>query len=145
MADAAPDLAALTGAFLRAVTFAAGETPDYERIRDLFVDGGRLIRNDGDAPEIATVDEFIAPRRRMVEAGELTWFEETESSAIDESFGNVAHRFSTYTKCGELNGTLFEARGVITTQFVRTPAGWKMSSMAWDDERPGLSIPDRYA
>src|SRR6266404_4013075 len=41
-----------------------------------------------------------------------------------------------------MKGVLFEARGMISTQFILTPAGWKMSSMAWDDERPGLSIPD---
>ncbi|MEO8848537.1 MAG: RidA family protein [Casimicrobiaceae bacterium] len=29
---------------------------------------------------------------------------------------------------------------MITTQFVNTPRGWKMSTMAWDDERPGLSM-----
>jgi len=32
---------------------------------------------------------------------------------------------------------------VITTQFVRTPAGWRISAMAWDDEREGLAVPDR--
>ena len=37
-----------------------------------------------------------------------------------------------------------DARSVISTQFIRTPRGWKTSSMAWDDERPGLGIPDRY-
>jgi len=30
---------------------------------------------------------------------------------------------------------------VISTQFIKTPEGWKMSAMAWDDERPGLSLP----
>jgi hypothetical protein len=32
----------------------------------------------------------------------------------------------------------------ISTQFVKTTAGWKISAMAWDDERPGLSIPEHY-
>jgi len=36
--------------------------------------------------------------------------------------------------------TSFDARRMVTTQFVKTPEGWKMSAMAWDDERPGLSI-----
>jgi hypothetical protein len=30
---------------------------------------------------------------------------------------------------------------MISTQFILTPAGWKISAMAWDDEHPGLSIP----
>ena len=33
------------------------------------------------------------------------------------------------------NGAAFGANGAISTQFVLTPNGWRMSSMAWDDER----------
>jgi hypothetical protein len=138
------ELAALTAAFLRAVTFARGERPDYDAIRGLFIDGGKLIRNFGE-PEVATVDEFIAPRRALVDAGTLTEFEEVEHSHITEVFGNVAHRMSTYGKRGVQNGVPVSARGVMSTQFVRTPEGWRMSSMAWDDERPGLELPERYA
>jgi hypothetical protein len=43
-----------------------------------------------------------------------------------------------------MHGEAIAGRGLISTQFIRTPRGWKMSSMAWDDERPGLAIPDRY-
>jgi hypothetical protein len=46
----------------------------------------------------------------------------------------VAHRFSTYEKRGVRDGTPFAARGRIATQFVRTPGGWRITSMAWDDE-----------
>ncbi len=35
-----------------------------------------------------------------------------------------------------------EVRGAISTQFVRTADGWRISSMAWDDERPGLELPE---
>jgi hypothetical protein len=138
------ELTTLTEEFLAAVTFPAGGRPTYDRIRDLFVSDGKLIRNSGDAPEIETVDEFIAPRQRTVDAGELTEFREAELAAITELFGNVAHRFSTYEKEGVLNGSAFAARGAISTQFIRTPSGWRISSMAWDDERPGLALPERY-
>jgi hypothetical protein len=138
------EIAALTGAFLAAVTFQPGETPDYDAIHDLFIERGLLIRNL-DVPEVATVAEFVAPRRALVDAGRLTEFEEVELAAVTEVFGNVAHRMSTYGKRGVQDGAFFAARGVISTQFVRTPDGWRMSSMAWDDERPGLALPERYA
>jgi hypothetical protein len=80
----------------------------------------------------------------MVDSGALTHFREVEIAAITEAFGNVAHRFSTYEKRGSMHGSEFAARGAISTQFVRTPSGWRISSMAWDDERPGLVLPDRY-
>ena len=80
----------------------------------------------------------------MVDAGELTCFKEVEIAEITEIFGNVAHRFSTYEKYGINQGAEFKGRGVISMQFILTDAGWKISAMAWDDERPGLTLPDRY-
>jgi hypothetical protein len=132
------------GAFLRAVSFERGQQPSYGDLPGLFIAGGTLIRAISDVPEIATVDEFIAPRQATVDSGALEWFEEVEVAQITEVFGNVAHRLSTYEKRGLLNGSTIDARGAISTQFVRTEDGWRMSSMAWDDERPGLTLPERY-
>jgi hypothetical protein len=108
----------------------------------LFIEPGLLIKNSGATPEVASVRQFIEPRQAMVSAGALTRFNEAELSETTEVFGNVAHRFSAYAKSGMLNGVAFEARGMISTQFILTPVGWKMSAMAWDDERPGLSLPN---
>jgi hypothetical protein len=137
-------LKAIIDAFFEAVSFEEGSSPAYDRIRELVVPGGLLIRNSGAAPEIATVDEFIAPRQALVDSGELTSFAEFETHAITEVFGQVAHRLSTYGKRGVSGGEPFEGAGIISTQFVLTPDGWRISSMAWDDERPGLEIPARY-
>jgi ketosteroid isomerase-like protein len=140
----AEQFAAVVDAFFAAVSFHEGSTPAYERLRELVVPGGQLIKNSGDAPEVATVDEFIQSRQALVDSGELTSFAEFETHAITEVFGGVAHRMSTYGKHGVANGASFTAVGVITTQFVLTPVGWLISSMAWDDARPGLDIPARY-
>ena len=138
------ELDRLAAEFFRAVSFDSGETPPYQNIQTLFVEAGLLIKNTAIPPEISTVRQFLAPRQAMIASGQLTCFRESELSETTEIFGNVAHRFSAYEKSGTLNGVPFEARGMISTQFVLTPAGWKMSAMAWDDERPGLSIPDHY-
>ena len=134
------ELERLSSEFFRAVSFEHGETPPYRVIRDLFIERGLLIKNTGTTPEILSIDQFIEPRQAMVDAGELTRFSETELHQTTELFGNVAHRFSAYEKSGTMKGVPFEARGMISTQFVLTPQGWKMISMAWDDERPGLSV-----
>jgi hypothetical protein len=134
----------LIGEFFRAVSFDSGQRPNYGRLYDLFIEGAKLIKNSSPTPEISTVGQFIAARQPMVDSGELTFFHEAESAEITEIFGNVAHRFSTYEKRGISNGAASAAKGVISTQFIRTPSGWRMSSMAWDDERQGLTIPDRY-
>jgi hypothetical protein len=138
------ELDRLSNAFFRAVSFEPGDAPPYGVIRELFIEQGLLIKNTGTTPEISSVEQFIQPRQDMVDAGELTRFKETELDQTTVLFGNVAHRFSAYTKSGTLKGVPFEARGMISTQFVLTPLGWKMSSMAWDDERTGLSIPNSH-
>jgi hypothetical protein len=142
--DLRAELTALIDEFFRAVSFDSGKTPAYARIHALFIDDGKLIKNSSELPEISNVDAFIASRQRMVDSGALTSFEEFETAQTTEVFGNIAHRLSTYEKRGTMRGEAIEGRGVISTQFIRTPSGWKMSSMAWDDERPGLAIPDRY-
>ena len=134
------DLDRLVLKFFRAVSFESGGAPSYQDIAGLFIERGLLIKNTGPTPEICSVKEFIEPRQALVNAGALTRFLESEISESTVIFGNIAHRFSSYAKSGTSGGQSFEARGMITTQFVSTPSGWKMSAMAWDDERPGLSI-----
>jgi hypothetical protein len=138
------ELKARLDEFFQAVSFGSGQRPSYARIRDLSIDDGKLIRNSSAAPEISSVEEFIASRQRLADSCALTSFEEVETAEITEVFGNVAHRFSTHEKRGTVHRKAIEGSGVSSTQFIRTPSGWKMTSMAWDDERPGLTIPDRY-
>lgn len=134
----------LTAAFFEAVSFQAGAKPAYQNLWALFIGNALLIKNSSTSPEITTVSQFIEPRQRSVDSGELTAFRESETAEITEIFGNVAHRFSTYEKYGVRHGAEFEGRGIISIQFIKTETTWKMSCMAWDDERPGLKIPERY-
>ncbi|EJL81006.1 hypothetical protein PMI15_03523 [Polaromonas sp. CF318] len=135
------ELDLLAARFFRAVSFEPGEVPSYGDIHGLFIATGLLIKNTGATPEISSVAEFIAPRQALVDSGALTRFKEWELSEHTQMFGNIAHRYSAYGKAGTQDGKTFEARGVISTQFIKTPEGWKMSAMAWDDERPGLALP----
>jgi hypothetical protein len=123
------------------VSFEEGGAPAYEDIFGLFVLPGLLIKNTGASPEISTVREFVEPRLAAFRAGELTRFNEVELQETTHIFGKVAHRFNSYAKSGTARGVPFAARGMISTQFVLTPQGWRMSAMAWDDEGPGVSLP----
>ena len=143
-ADIRTQLDTLIADFFRAVSFETGESPAYGKIQALFVPDGKLINNGSDTPEVSTIEQFIASRQQTIDSGTLTSFQENETAEISEIFGNVAHRFSTYTKRGRVDGIAVEGRGLISTQLIRTPSGWKITSMAWDDERPGLTIPARY-
>ncbi|MEU2066118.1 GNAT family N-acetyltransferase [Streptomyces anulatus] len=132
--DTKAELDQLTRAFLGAFTNTGGTRPNVGAIREVFIPQGRIISNVGDELVIYDLDAFITPRERMLTDGTLIEFSEWEVAERTEIFGSIAHRFSQYRKSGFLNGAWFEGSGRKTTQFVRTPTGWKMSSMAWDDE-----------
>jgi len=128
-------IGALMTSFLRAVSFKTGDRPDDGELPALFIPQARLIRTSGPVPEISSVEQFVRTRQRAVDAGELTSFDETELAQTTELFGNIAHRFSSYALRGTTDHGSIDVRGAISTQFIRTEAGWRISSMAWDDER----------
>ncbi|MEV8528744.1 DUF4440 domain-containing protein [Streptomyces sp. NPDC052000] len=127
------ELDRLMSRFLGAFTNTDGRRPDVDRVREVFIPQGMIISNVGDEPVVYDLDAFIEPREKILTDGSLTEFSEWEVAEHTEVFGSVAQRFSEYRKSGFLNGTWFEGSGHKATQFVRTPAGWRMSSMAWDD------------
>lgn len=118
---------------------------DLSAVNRLFIPEGVIIKNTDSAPEIYNLQQFIEPREKMLNEGVLIDFKEEELFEKTEIFGNIAHRFSLYKKSGVLSGTTFETKGMKTIQFIKTPNGWKMSSLAWDDEKEGLSVPDEYS
>jgi len=124
-------------AFFRAVSFEPGLPPAYERLRELFIARGLLINNTGSSTEISDLEQFIGIRQARFRAGEVTHYRVEEVSETTAIFGNVAHRASVFKRSGTRDNKTFETRGMIFTQFVRTPGGWLMSAAAWDDQRRG--------
>ncbi|MEU9026680.1 DUF4440 domain-containing protein [Streptomyces sp. NPDC048383] len=133
MSDVKRELDQLMRTFLGAFDNTGGGRPRLEAVREVFIPQGMIIKNVGGETVVHDLDGFIAPRERILTDGTLTEFREWEVDERTEIFQSIAHRFSEYRKAGCLDGTWFEGRGRKTTQFVRTPAGWRMSSMAWDD------------
>jgi hypothetical protein len=131
--DDKADLDRLMTAFLGAFTNVGGLAPNVQVIRDVFLPEGMIISTVGTEPVVYDLESFIAPREKLLTDGTLTEFSEWEVAEETEIFGSIAHRFSSYRKSGLRDGVPFEGEGRKTTQFVRTPGGWRMSSMAWDD------------
>ncbi|MCX5206506.1 DUF4440 domain-containing protein [Streptomyces sp. NBC_00237] len=127
------ELDRLMGAFLGAFDNRGERRADVAAVREVFIPEGMIIKNVGGEPVIYDVESFVEPREKMLGDGTLTEFSEWEIAERTEVFGTVAHRFSAYGKSGFLDGEWFEGAGRKTTQFLRTPVGWRMSSMAWDD------------
>ncbi|MGW5188074.1 hypothetical protein ACWEOO_02375 [Kribbella sp. NPDC004138] len=127
------ELDELMRTFLGAFTNTGGRHPDVQAVREVFIPEGIIIANVGAGPIIYTLDTFIEPRERMLTDGTLTEFSEWEVSEQTEICGTIGHRLSEYRKSGFRDGEPFEGTGYKTTQFIHTPAGWKMTSMAWFD------------
>jgi RimJ/RimL family protein N-acetyltransferase len=129
------EISKLTTRFFSLFTNVKGNIPDVEEIENIFISNGIIISNTHGVPEIYGIREFIAPRKRILSDGTLTDFRESEILHKTEIYGNVAQRFSFYEKSGRLNGTYFESRGMKTIQFIKVGFEWKMSSVAWSDEK----------
>jgi len=114
---------------------------DLSEIFDLFISEGLIVKCSGMSPEVYNLNQFIEPREKMFNEGVLRDFKEEEISERTEIFGNIAHRLSIYKKAGFMNGEAFESKGIKTLQFIKTACGWKISSMAWDDERDDFKVP----
>ncbi|SCL71879.1 Protein N-acetyltransferase, RimJ/RimL family [Micromonospora citrea] len=132
--DAKAEIDALMATFLGAFANPGGSRPDVEAIYEVFIPEGTIIKNVGGSPVVHDLRQFVEPRVKILTDGTLTEFREWEESETTEIHGSIAHRLSEYRKSGCLDGEWFEGRGVKTTQFVKTPAGWRMSALAWDDE-----------
>ncbi|RZU00814.1 hypothetical protein [Rivibacter subsaxonicus] len=134
------ELDQLIAQLLGAVSFDAGQTPRYRRLHDLFIEAGVLVNATGATPEVFGVDRFIETRMASFEAGTVTRYRVLELDADSVSFGKVAHRQGVIAREGMAAGERFESRGMLFAQFVLTQAGWRFSSVAWDDLRPGVRL-----
>ena len=135
-----PILDELTKRFFNLFTNKDRIEPDVDNIYQLCIAEAVIIKNTGTTPEIYRLEQFVNPRKKILTDGTLTDFSEEEVTERTEIFGNIAQRFCLYKKSGYLSGHYFETKGMKTIQFVNTPSGWKISSLAWDDERDELSI-----
>jgi hypothetical protein len=135
---------ALTAEFFRLFSPTPGTTVSLQRIHDLFIPQGIIVRTCGPNTEVFSISQFIAPRELMLNDGSLVDLCEREEWETTEIFGNVAQRFLAYRKTGVLHGERFNTRGIQIIQFVRKDGEWKMSAIAWDDERDGVVIPDNH-
>ncbi|GHJ43837.1 hypothetical protein Cs7R123_11790 [Catellatospora sp. TT07R-123] len=130
------ELDRLAAAFLALFTNTGGTEPDVGAIHRLFTPGG-VVANGGPRQQVCDLDAFAAPRQALLTSGELTDFSEHETWSQTVVFGDVAQRLSRYRKSGVLRGEAFTGGGTKSMQFLRTPEGWRLTAVSWDDDRPG--------
>jgi hypothetical protein len=118
----------------------AGSPRDWVRFKALFADGARLIPVRAAGPAVSTPDEYA---ERANPIFEKAGFYETELARKLETFGNIAHAFSTY-ESRHAPGEKPFARGINSFQLVKIGDTWKVMTIFWDSERPGNPLPEKY-
>jgi len=139
--SAKQDLDALTAKFFAAFATQGGEKVDLGPLRELFVPTAIITRTCANDFETYDLDSFIAPREAILNSGDLVDFSEHEVHETTQIFGDIAQRWTVYHKQGVLRGEDYRGSGVKSLQFVKTPAGWRFSAVAWDDARDDLPLP----
>lgn len=123
-----------------------GQARDWNRMRSLFMPDGRMMvvapQKDGSFKAVPmTVDGYIVRNGKvLLEQG----FFETELARTTESFGQLAHVFSTYeARRGTPESAPF-ARGINSIQLYNDGQRWWVTSVVWRSEDDKLKLPERY-
>jgi len=142
-----PDEKAITKAVYNAynsISFKKGESPNYENIKACFIPQAQLINYGSDTAQITNLSQFVYLYRSFVEGDTVYAYSEKELFGKTEQFGKIAERMSTYKSVTISKKATTTETGVNSFQLIKTPAGWKVSSIIWDVERKGLKIPGYY-
>lgn len=114
----------------------AGQKRDWDRFRSLFLPGARLIlavAQKGEKPRarVLDVEDYV---RRTDPIFERESFWESEKARKTQTFGNIAHVFSTYESRREKNGKPFQ-RGINSIQLFHDGTRWWIVTVMWNTER----------
>ena len=123
----------------------AGQARDWNRFRSLFIQGARLIptgkNKDGViSSTILSPDEYITRAEPFLMKG----FFEREIARRVESYGNIAHVFSTYESRHKRDDKEPFARGINSFQLMNDGKRWWVVTIYWQGETPENQIPKGY-
>lgn len=135
---------ALVTALYQSITFSEGEQPDMERFRSLFIPNALFIRSTPEGPNRMDLESFISSFKERVQSNTLTSFYEAEIARTIDSYGGIAHVFSTYKKGVNTTDPRFLGRGINSIQLFHDGDRWRACSITWEDERSDNPIPEKY-
>jgi hypothetical protein len=114
---------------------------DWDRMKDLFLPGARMVTLRKTGPDVMTPDDYIAHAKPYFDQN--GFFEHPIANRF-ERYGDIAHVFSTYESRHNANDPAPFARGINSFQLVRVGEQWKILTVLWQQEDPEHQIPARY-
>jgi len=129
-----------------AISGSAGEVRDWDRFRELFAEGATLsyVTRDEDGAYSRTIRSPSGYIESSGAALERDGFFEKEIYQVAESYGMIAHVFSTYESRRRENDTAPFARGINSFQLMNDGNRWWVVSIYWQSEGAENPIPSRY-
>lgn len=136
----------MTEALYRAVS-AAPEQRDWEAVRHYYHPEARLVRTGAnpDGTSFLRVFSLDAYIQNVEELLKDVRFSEVEISQEAVVFGNVARLTSVYEYTWRSAAETRQGRGVNFFTLVNESGHWRIMSIVWDNERPGLTLPRELA
>ena len=126
----------------------AGQKRDWERMRSLFAPGARLLptaavppADESFAVQVLDVDGYVARAGNYLEEN---GFFESETARRVETFGHIAHAWSTYESRHKAEEPEPFARGINSIQLMHDGRRWWLLSIFWEAETPRTLIPKEY-
>ena len=147
-----PDAASVesaVAAFYASVSHGPDASPNFERMRAIFLYVGMIVppKTAGEKFAVSDVDGLADRYEKSAAARKekgATGLVEREIARRTDCFGNVCQVFSTYeSRFTQDDAKPFE-RGIHSIQLLRDGARWWIASVAWDIERPDNPIPAQY-
>lgn len=127
----------------RSICFTEGGRPQPEKLLELFIDDGILINNNGELPQVYTVDSFVREFQENVQSGVLKSVDEKEVSQSTDVFGRIAHRWSAYEFRFDKEEKDPVTVGINTIQFILIGNTWYITAMSWNDRTDQSEISER--
>jgi hypothetical protein len=142
----------IVAALYASVSHGPAASPDFERLRGIYLYVGMFIPPKRPGTENFTVMDVDAFAERVAKAAAerktsgtpATGFFEREIARRTDCFGNVCQVFSTYESRHTPDDAKPFERGINSIQLLRDGSRWWIASVAWDAERPDNPLPTQY-
>jgi hypothetical protein len=125
------------------VTFEAGTTPDWDRVRSLFLDEAVIVlRTSRTASEVMSLDGFIGDWLEFIERANVseTGFEEKIIRTVPLEFKDIAHVLVLYE--AHIPGSPRPPQqGVDSFSLVRRDGAWLIAAVLNDIPDPQHPVP----
>lgn len=133
---------AVVKALYESISGYAGQPRQWERDRELFHPGARLIptrplEEGGAVADIFDFDGYVHSRTPFFAEND---FFEIEIARREFRFGSIAHVLSAYEGRKAPGGEIVK-RGINSIQLFHDGKRWWVVSILWDNEREGVRLP----